>query len=140
MTFRTRLVLAATSAVLAVVLIGSLATFLVAYHSLVGSLDVTLEQDARNLVSGSAVGITPTIENTCGRAAGYCSQVVWADGKVYPGDPQVLAIPPAVAQLAGSLGAGQQQLFTTHVGSLSVREIVYPLAGPYRYSNGSAPP
>jgi two-component system sensor histidine kinase MprB len=42
-----------------------------------------------------------------------------------------------VAQLAGSLGAGQQHLFSTRVGGISVREIVYPLAGPYRYSNGS---
>jgi two-component system sensor histidine kinase MprB len=138
MTFRARLVLAATTAVLAVVLLGSLATYVVAYHSLVGSLDVTLEQNARQLVSGSDVGVLPKIENTCGRAAGYCSQVVWADGQVNPGDPQVLPIPTAVAQLAGSLGAGQQLLFTTHVGTISVREIVFPL-GFYRYSNGTSP-
>ncbi len=137
MTFRTRLVLVATAAVLVVVMIGSLATFIVAYESLVGSLDVTLQQDARNLISGNELGVLPTIENTCGRAAGYCSQVVWADGKVNPGDPQVLPITPTVAQLAGSLGAGQQHLFSTRVGGISVREIVYPLAGPYRYSNGS---
>jgi len=138
-TFRTRLVLVATAAVLVVVVLGAVATYIAAYESLVGSLDVTLAQDARTLVSGNEVGVLPAIENTCGRAAGYCSQVVWADGKVNPGDPQVLAITPAVAQLAGSLGTGQQLLFTTRVGDISVREIVYPLAGPYRYSNGSRP-
>ena len=46
MTFRTRLVLVATAAVLVVVVLGSLATYAVAYNSLVGSLDVTLQQDA----------------------------------------------------------------------------------------------
>ena len=53
MTFRTRLVLAATAAALVVVMIGAVATYVVAYDSLVGSLDVTLQQDARNLVSGN---------------------------------------------------------------------------------------
>ena len=138
MTFRTRLVLVATGAVLVVVLLASVATYVVAYHSLVGSLDVTLEQDARNLVAGNADGVLPTIENTCGRAGGYCSQIVWADGKVNPGDPQVLPISAPVVQLAGSLGTGPQLLFTTHVGGISVREIVYPL-GFYRYSNGTLP-
>ena len=139
MTFRTRLVLVATGAVLAVVLLGSLATYIVAYESLVGSLDVTLEQDARNIVSGNQLGVLPAIENTCGRAAGYCSQVVWADGRVNIGDPQVLAISPAVARVAGSLGTSNELLFTTRVGDISVREIVFPLAGPYRYSNGTRP-
>jgi len=112
----------------------------VAYESLVGSLDVTLQQDARNLISGNELGVLPTIENTCGRAAGYCSQVVWADGKVNTGDAQVLPITPQVARLAGSLGSGQELLFTTHVGSISVREIVYALGADYRYSNGTRPP
>jgi len=138
-TFRTRIVLVATSAVLVVVVIGSLATYVVAYFSLVGSLDVTLQQDARNLVAGNQINQLPIIQNTCGRAEGYCSQMVWADGQVNTNDPQVLPIPSSVAQLAGSLGTGQVLLFTTKVGDISVREIVYPLAGPYAYSNGSRP-
>ena len=137
MTFRTRLVLVATGAVLIVVLLGSVATYAVAYNSLVGSLDVTLEQDAHNLIAGNAEGVIPVIENTCGRAAGYCSQVVWADGRVNPGDPQALPISPTTAALAGSLGTGQPLLFTTHVDGISVREIVYPLGNNYRYSNGT---
>ena len=139
MTFRARLVLLATGAVLAVVVLGAVATYLVAYHSLVGSLDVTLQQDARNYVAPGASGELPVIYNTCGRAAGYCSQMVWADGNVNPGDPMVLKIPPDVAKLAGGLGTGSQLLYTTKVGGIEVREIAYKVDGPYPYSNGSLP-
>jgi two-component system sensor histidine kinase MprB len=138
MTFRARLVLVATGAVLVVVLLGAVATYVVAYDSLVGSVDVTLEQGAHNLFAGNAYGELPTIANTCGRAAGYCSQMVWADGTVNSGDPKVLAIPPAVARLAGSQG-GNELLFSTKVGGIEVREIVFPFAGPYHYSNGTLP-
>ncbi len=127
----------ATGAVLVVVLLGAVATYVVAYDSLVGSVDITLEQTARNLIAGNASGDLPNIENTCGRATGYCSQMVWADGQVHPGDPNVLPITPAVAELAGSQDTGSQLLFTTKVDGISVREIAYPLAGPYRYSNGT---
>ena len=120
-------------------MIGSVATYVVAYDSLVGSLDVTLQQDARNLVSGNQNGNLPVIENTCGRAVGYCTQMVWADGQVHTGDPQVLAISAATAQTAGSLGTGPQLQFSTRINGIAVREIVYPLAGPYPYSNGSQP-
>ena len=139
MTFRTRIVMIATAAVLVVVLIGSFATYVVAYYSLVGSLDVTLQQDAQQLISGNEVNQLPVIQNTCGRAKGYCSQIVWADGKVYPGDPQVLPIPAAVNQLAASLGSGQELLFTTKVGNISVREIVKSLGSTYSYSNRPPP-
>lgn len=139
MTFRTRLVLAATAAVLVVVMIGAVATYVVAYDSLVGSLDVTIQQDTRHLVSGNQTGNLPIIENTCGRAVGYCTQMVWADGQVHTGDPQVLAISPAVAQTAGSLGNGPQLQFSARVDGIAVRQIVYPLGANYRYSNGSQP-
>jgi two-component system sensor histidine kinase MprB len=139
MTFRARLVLVASGAVLVVVLLGAVATYVVAYDSLLGSVDVTLTQDARNLIAVNPNGDVAKIENTCGRAAGYCSQMVWANGRVHPGDPTVLTISPAVAQLAGSQGTGSQLLFTTKVDGISVREIAYPLAGPYRYSNGTPP-
>jgi two-component system sensor histidine kinase MprB len=135
MTFRTRLVLVATGAVLAVVLLGALATYLVAYDSLVGSVDVTLQQDARNLYAGNAVGVPPIIGNTCGRATGYCSQMVWVGGHVRPGDPQVLDIPPEVAQRASTLGNSSPLLYSTKVGGISVREIAYPLGGPFHYRN-----
>jgi two-component system, OmpR family, sensor histidine kinase MprB len=138
-TFRTRLVLVATAAVLVVVVIGSVATYAVAYNSLVGSLDVTLQQDARNLVSGNQNGTLPVIQNTCGRAVGYCTQMVWADGQVRTGDPQALPISTATAQTAGSLGTGPQLLFSTQVDGIAVREIVYPLGPQFPYSNGTRP-
>ena len=79
------------------------------------------------------------IENTCGRAGGNCSQVVWADGTVNPGDPQVLPITPQSPQLAGSLGTGAQHLLHHPRGRASpcARSSI-PLAGTYRYSNGTA--
>jgi len=139
MTFRARLVVMATGAVLVVALIGAVATYVVAYQSLVGSVDVTLQQNAQSLIAGNANGVLPRIENTCGRATGYCSQMVWSNGQVHPGDPTVLPISPAVAELAGGQGTGSQLLFTTKVDGISVREIAYPLAGPYPYSNGTLP-
>jgi hypothetical protein len=84
MTFRARLVLVASGAVLVVVLLGAVATYVVAYDSLLGSVDVTLTQDARNLIAVNPNGDVAKIENTCGRAAGYCSQMVWANGRVHP--------------------------------------------------------
>jgi two-component system sensor histidine kinase MprB len=135
MTFRARLVLVATGAVLVVVLLGAVATYVVAYDSLVGSVDVTLQQDARNLYAGNAIGVPPVIGNTCGRATGYCSQMVWVGGNVHPGDPQVLDIPSEVAQRASTLGNSAPLLFSTKVGGISVREIAYPLGGPFHYRN-----
>ena len=139
MTFRARLVLVATGAVLVVVLLGAVATYVVAYDSLFGSVDVTLEQNARSLFAGNALGVLPKIENTCGRAAGYCSQMVWLGGKVNPGDHRVLTIPADVTRLAGSQGTGSQLLYSTKVGGIAVRAIAFPFSGPYHYSNGTLP-
>ena len=66
--------------------------------------------------------------------------MVWADGNVYPGDPQVLPITPAVAQLAGSLGNGPELLFTTTVGGIIGARDRLPAGGAYRYSNGTSAP
>jgi two-component system, OmpR family, sensor histidine kinase MprB len=136
MTFRARLVLVATGAVLAVVLLGAIATYVVAYESLVGSLDVTLEQTAHTYAAVSASGEVPVIPNACGRAAGNCLQMVSATGGTI--DPPVLPIPPQVTALAGSQGAGQDLLFSTKVGNISVREIVHPVGPNFRYSNGTS--
>ena len=142
MTFRTRLVLVATGAVLAVLLLGSLATYIVAYNSLFGSVDVTLEQDARNLISVEDGVGQRTISNACG-VSGYCTQMVWADGNVKSVRPPVLPIPPPVALLAGSQGNGPMLFFTTQVttksGPISVRQIVYPVGNNYQYNDGTFP-
>ena len=62
MTFRTRLVLAATAAVLVVVVLGAFATYIVASHSLIGSVDVTLTGEAKAVVSAQTArgGIAKT--------------------------------------------------------------------------------
>jgi len=138
-TFRARLVLVATGAVLVVVLLASVATYVVAYDSLVGSIDTTLQQTARSLITGNQFGELPKITNTCGRAGGYCSQMVWADGHVNPGDPQSLPITPSAAAIAGSLDTAPDLLFTTRVHGISVREIVSPVGPGYHYSNGTTP-
>ena len=96
MTFRARLVLTATAAVLVVVILGSLATYVVAYNSLVGSIDVTLSQTAHALITVNNMG------NTCTTVAGQCSQVVLPGGATNPGDPVVLSIPDVVKS-AGDL-------------------------------------
>ena len=67
MTFRTRLVLAATGAVLVVVVLGSLATYIVAYNSLVGSVDVTLNAEAQTVSDEVNAQEVPNLANNCGR-------------------------------------------------------------------------
>ena len=141
MTFRTRLVLVATGAVLVVVLLASVATYVVAYNSLVGSIDTTLEQDRplphrRQRSSASC----PRSTNTCGRAGGYCSQMVWADGHVNPGDPQVLPITPQTAGHRRQPRHRRPSCSSPPTSNgISVREIVSPVGPGYRYSNGTDP-
>ena len=69
MTFRSRLVVAATAAVLVVVILASLATYLVAYNSLVGSVDTNLSAESRGVVAGrirSPTGAAPPLR-VCAR-------------------------------------------------------------------------
>jgi len=63
MTFRTRLVMAATIAVMMAVVLGSIAAYVVAHNSLVGSIDVNLSQGAQFNVNQQ------NIPNACNRAA-----------------------------------------------------------------------
>jgi len=135
MTFRARLVLAATAAVLVVVVLGSLATYIVAYNSLVGSVDVTLSQDARLFISSSSfTSITP-IDNACSTTtAGVCQQVVLPDGAINPGDrPQVLPITDAVRSSAASQGRAPEFFFSTTANGSAAREIVATLPPGFTY-------
>ena len=94
MTFRARLVLMTTGAVLVVVLVGAVATYVVAYESLVGSLDVTLEQDARTLTAGNAVGNAPPSEHSAAVTPSSSYQI---DAKILvPGNIASLALGPDV--------------------------------------------
>lgn len=128
MTFRTRLVLAATAAVLVVVVLGSLATYLVAYNSLVGSVDVNLSNGVSSTLYPDD-GATPTIDNFCSNVApGECFQVLDNTGAVESGLPQSLAVNNTVRAVAASQGKAPEAFFSTTVHGIAVREVVAPIA------------
>ena len=127
MTFRTRLVLAAAAAAVVAVLAGTSASYLVAKHSLVASVDVSLTQQARGLVRNGY------ITNTCGSTAGYCTQIVYADGTTIP-RRQVLPITRLVRSVAAARGGSDPVFFSTEADGTDVRQIVYPLPPGYRYA------
>ncbi len=134
MTFRTRLVMAATAAVLVVVVLGSIATYLVAYNSLVGSVDVTLTNQSHFLVQNQ------DIPNACSTTtAGTCTQVVGSDGRTIQFDPQVLPVPPNVKAVATTRGSPDSQFFSTTVNGIAVREIVTPMPEGFQYRGNTYP-
>jgi two-component system sensor histidine kinase MprB len=136
-TFRGRLVLATTAAVLVVVILGSIATYLVAYNSLVGSADATLSALARQYVPNTTL---QAIQNTCATANGQCIQVVDPNGKtLLPDGPAVLPITPAVRAVAGSGGAAQNIYFSTTVGGVDAREVVAALPAGFTYRGTEGP-
>jgi two-component system sensor histidine kinase MprB len=125
MTFRTRLVLAATAAVLVVVVLGAFATYIVAYHSLIGSVDVTLSTEAHDAVFSQEPPIIPT---SCGPPTGTCSQVVTSAGSVLdPNQAQVLPIDSTVRTAAASRGLQPDTFFSSTVKGFDLRQIVVAL-------------
>ena len=135
MTFRGRLVLAATAAVLVVVVLGSFVTYLVAYNSLVGSVDATLSAEARSLLNSATA---PTIPNSCGSPVGTCSQVVVADGGVDPaGANLVLPVTPAVKASAASAGRAPDIFQSTTVSGVDARQIISALPPGFTYNDGA---
>jgi two-component system sensor histidine kinase MprB len=135
-TFRGRLVLTATAAVLVVVVLGSLATYLVAYNSLVGSVDVSLSAAADSFVHG---GSLQTLENGCGTTAGVCQQVVPPHGTKDP-DATAFALPVTaqVRSIADSGGTARSAYFTSTVDGIDVRQIAVALPPDFRYNDGNA--
>jgi two-component system sensor histidine kinase MprB len=135
-TFRARLVLAATTAVLLVVILGSLATYIVAYNSLVGSVDVTLSQDVNAILTNSA---EPPIDNVCSATTvGICEQIVNASGVTQPGDSEaVLPITEAVKESAASEGRHALVYFSSTVNGTPTREVVESLSPGFVYRGNS---
>ncbi len=135
MTFRSRLVLVATAAVLLVVVLGSVATYVVAYDSLVGSIDVNLSQTSRYLLAN------PDISNQCSTTTtGDCTQIVSPKGSTSQNDPAgVLPIPATVKVSAASQGTRPNVHFSTTVGGTAVREIVTSLPPLFQYRGNSFP-
>ena len=137
MTFRGRLVLATTAAVLVVVIMGSIATYLVAYNSLIGSADANLAGVVpANIAAQSGVRIL----NSCS-SPGVCSQVVYNvdGGKTNPDDPTVLPVSPEAARSAASGGKAPNVYFSTTAGGIDLRELVValPPGFVYRGNNGT---
>ncbi|MHB1518932.1 MAG: sensor histidine kinase [Acidimicrobiales bacterium] len=131
MTFRSRLVLAATAAVLVVVVLGSIATYLVAYNALLTSIDVNLQTGAQ----ASLASPVPDIPNLC-TGQGSCIQVVGSDGSVGPGAPPVLPLTNQVRASAVSQGNAPDQYFSTTVGGSAVRELAIALPPRFVYRAG----
>ncbi|MDP9074295.1 MAG: HAMP domain-containing histidine kinase [Actinomycetota bacterium] len=138
MTFRGRLVLAATVAVLIVVVLGSLATYIVAYNATVGSIDATLRSEAQPALTTPPLGSAINIHNSC-LTTGACFQIVYADGTTNPNDPTVLPIPAAVRSSAASQGRQADRFFSTTVNGIDVRELVVSLPPGYDYVGNSGP-
>ncbi|HEY7916675.1 MAG TPA: histidine kinase dimerization/phospho-acceptor domain-containing protein, partial [Acidimicrobiales bacterium] len=135
MTFRGRLVLATTAAVLVVVVLGSVATYLVAYNSLIGSVDVNLAN-----VAQPAAGDPPDlrIQNTC-NVPGACTQVVNnANRGVTEGDPAVLPVSAQALQSAASQGRAPNTYFSTNVGGIDVRQLVVALPPGFIYRGNNS--
>ena len=153
MTFRTRLVMAATIAVLLAVLLGSISAYVVAHNSLVGSIDNTLNQDAQSILVQQSNelnnGSYLQVPNACSTSTvGECEQVVYANGATSPLDPQVLPINDAVKRVAASAGNGPTATLsvtvTTNRTTTAVRQTVVALPGGWHYrgnqrSDGSVP-
>jgi two-component system, OmpR family, sensor histidine kinase MprB len=134
-TFRVRLVLAATAAVLVVVVLGSLVTYIVAYNSLVGSVDVTLSTDVHTVLSSQS---TPTIPNSC-PTAGNCSQIVGPNGTTdEEAGSLVLPVTDAVKSSAASRGGAENVFFSTTLDNgVDVRQVVAALPPNYEFNDGT---
>jgi two-component system, OmpR family, sensor histidine kinase MprB len=132
MTFRTRLVLAATAAVLVVVVLGSIATYLVAYNSLVGSVDVSLSGEAHAYAQSTA----QTVANACSSTTiGDCNQITFGNGSVNP--PVVLPVNDTVRSVAASQGKANDAFFSSTLDNTAIREIVTALPPGFLYNDGT---
>jgi two-component system, OmpR family, sensor histidine kinase MprB len=135
MTFRVRLVLAATAAVLVVVVLGSLVTYIVAYNSLVGSVDVTLSTDVHTLLTSQS---TPTIQNSC-PTVGNCYQIVGPNGSTdTEAGTLVLPVTDTVKSSADSQGRAQDVFSSaTLANGVEVRQVVASLPRGYEFNDGT---
>jgi two-component system sensor histidine kinase MprB len=131
-TFRGRLVLATTAAVLVVVVLGSVATYLVAYNSLIGSVDVNLSASVPAPADVASQSGVDRILNACS-SPGACIQVVYAGGLTNAEDPSVLPVSPQAAQSASSRGKAPNVYFSTRVAGIDLREMVEALPPGFVY-------
>ena len=89
MTFRTRLVLATTVAVVVAVLAASLGSFLVARHTLLNAADSSLQTAAEKLLAGEEIGSTTA---TLGQVIDTTGAVVSGGGLPVTGQVRLVAV------------------------------------------------
>ena len=119
MTFRTRLVLASTVAVLLAVLLASGAAWVVARNSLVSSVDDTLLQTAETALQRTSIDNNDN--------AGALTQVVGNNGAVVMAT-QAGSL-PVDSSVRGVANGSQTATFRTiAVGGLALRELIVPLS------------
>jgi two-component system sensor histidine kinase MprB len=129
-TFRARLVMAATTAVVIAVVLAAVAAYVVSNNSLIGSIDDTLAQQAQSVLANP-------ITNGCTTTLGQCVQMVPPNGATGSGRV-VIPVTDDVKAVASGL---QKGYFTdVTIRGVDVREIVEPVPnfnGTYRLSDGS---
>ncbi|MGA3148574.1 MAG: HAMP domain-containing sensor histidine kinase [Acidimicrobiales bacterium] len=132
MTFRARLVLAATGAVLVVVVLGSFVTYIVASNSLVGSADATLGAEAHEVLAADSGQTIPT---GCGPPVGTCNQVV-GPGETFNPEATtfVLPITAAVRASAASGGTAPEIFTSTTAAGVDVRQVIAALPPGFTFS------
>jgi two-component system, OmpR family, sensor histidine kinase MprB len=124
-TFRARLVLAATTAVVIAVVLAAVSAYVVSNNSLIGSIDDTLTQQAQALLSSN----TP-IASGCTATSGQCIQVVPPNGDTGTGSVVVPVTPQVLAVASGKSG-GYFTDVTVH--GVDARAVVYPFSSPMNY-------
>ncbi len=105
MTFRTRLVLAATAAAVVAVLAASLGSFLVARHTLLQAADSSLTTAAQKVVAGQEIGSTTA---TLGQVIDTTGAVVSGGGLPVTGQVRLVAVNLAPAFFTTVTVAGNQ--------------------------------
>ncbi|HUC04792.1 MAG TPA: HAMP domain-containing sensor histidine kinase [Acidimicrobiales bacterium] len=116
MTFRARLALASTVAVVVAILLAATASYVAARNSLTEAADSTLQSAANHILAGNDISAT----------AATVGQVLNATGAVLSGQDQ-LPVTPQVRLVAAGLAPS---FFTTvDVNGNQLRELVVPLIG-----------
>ena len=118
MTFRARLVLAATTAVVIAVVLAAVSAYVVSNNSLIGSLDDTLTQQA-----GAVANSNAPISNGCTATSGQCVQVISQEGDT--GGPVVVPVTASVRAVASGKSPGYFSDVT--IRGVDARQIVYPI-------------
>jgi two-component system sensor histidine kinase MprB len=125
-TFRARLVMAATTAVVIAVVLAAVAAYVVSNNSLIGSIDDTLTQQAQALASPNT-----QITNGCTTTSGQCIQVVPPTGDTGSG---AVVVPVTSSVLAVASGKSPGYFSNVTIHGVATREIVYPILNGLSYT------